>query len=95
MANPSRLCLNIGGKEQRKLFGYKKLDCTNCNKLSVTASCTLTAPWHACIIGLIGGAIPVFGVRLIAKVKVDDPIGAVSVHMMCGLWVCTTFYNAI
>ena len=51
------------------------------------ASCTMVLPWQACIIGLIGGVIPVFGVRLISRIRVDDPIGASSVHLMCGFWV--------
>lgn len=55
--------------------------------VSITAPCaTVTAP-AAIAIGLVGGVLVVFAVLFIEKVlKVDDPVGAVSVHGVCGAW---------
>jgi Amt family ammonium transporter len=38
------------------------------------------------LIGLIAGVIVVFSVILLDKWKLDDPVGAVSVHLVCGIW---------
>lgn len=44
-------------------------------------------PWEALVIGMIGGCISMVGVWLFNKLKIDDPVGAVTVHGLCGLWV--------
>ena len=54
--------------------------------VAITAPCAFVAPWAAIVIGLIGGVIVVFGVALLEKIHVDDPVGAVPVHGMNGLW---------
>lgn len=55
--------------------------------VSITAPCDGVSPVGAIMIGIIGGALVVFSVILIDnKLKVDDPVGAVSVHGVCGLW---------
>jgi Amt family ammonium transporter len=38
------------------------------------------------IIGLVAGAIVVFSIIFFDKVKIDDPVGAISVHGVCGVW---------
>merc|ERR1711976_920777 len=44
-------------------------------------------PLSAVIIGLIAGIIVVFSVITIDKyLKIDDPVGAISVHLVCGIW---------
>ncbi|NJK41292.1 MAG: ammonium transporter [Acaryochloridaceae cyanobacterium SU_2_1] len=54
--------------------------------VGVTASCAwVTIPWSA-VIGLIAGIIVVFAVTTIDGLKVDDPVGAISVHLVCGVW---------
>ena len=40
----------------------------------------------ASIIGLIAGALVVLSVLIIDKIKIDDPVGAISVHLVCGIW---------
>jgi Amt family ammonium transporter len=40
----------------------------------------------AIAIGAIGGVIVVFAVGLFDKLKIDDPVGATSVHLCCGIW---------
>jgi Amt family ammonium transporter len=53
--------------------------------VGITAGCDIVSPGGAIIIGMICGTILVFAVEFIDKVlKVDDPVGAVSVHGVCG-----------
>jgi ammonium transporter, Amt family len=55
--------------------------------VAITAPCDGVSPVAAIIIGSIGGVLVVFSVMFIDRVlKVDDPVGAVSVHGVCGLW---------
>jgi Amt family ammonium transporter len=55
--------------------------------VSITAPCDGVSPIAALIIGAIGGALVVLSVIFIDRVlKVDDPVGAVSVHGVCGAW---------
>ena len=54
--------------------------------VGITAGADLMSPIEAVVIGLIAGAIIVFGVSLIDKLKLDDPVGAVTVHLICGIW---------
>ncbi|XP_071171797.1 putative ammonium transporter 3 [Mytilus edulis] len=54
--------------------------------VGVTASCAVIRPWEAVITGAIGGILSVFGTKLLDKMKLDDPVGAISVHGVCGLW---------
>jgi Amt family ammonium transporter len=55
--------------------------------VSITAPCNAVSPAAAIVIGSIGGALVVLSVLFVDNVlKVDDPVGAVSVHGVCGLW---------
>ena len=55
--------------------------------VSITAPCDAVSPLAAIVIGAIGGALVVLSVMFIDNVlKVDDPVGAVSVHGVCGVW---------
>ena len=55
--------------------------------VGITAGCAYVDPWAAVVIGLLAGVIMIAGVHLIKLVlKVDDPVGAISVHGICGAW---------
>jgi len=54
--------------------------------VGITAGADLMSPLESIAIGLIAGVIIVFGVALIDKMKLDDPVGAVTVHLICGIW---------
>ncbi|RPD98487.1 ammonium transporter [Aureibaculum marinum] len=54
--------------------------------VGITAGADLMSPTDAILIGGIAGAIIVFGVALIDKLKLDDPVGAIAVHLICGIW---------
>jgi ammonium transporter, Amt family len=52
--------------------------------VAITAPCAFVSPTSAVIIGLIGGVVVVFSVLLFERLRVDDPVGAISVHGTCG-----------
>ncbi|HSY61048.1 MAG TPA: ammonium transporter [Cytophaga sp.] len=53
--------------------------------VGITAGADLMGPNEAIIIGLISGITVVFAVVFFDKIKVDDPVGATSVHLVCGI----------
>jgi Amt family ammonium transporter len=54
--------------------------------VSITAPVGTVTPFWAFVIGLIGGVIVVFAVLAFDSIKIDDPVGAISVHGVCGIW---------
>ncbi|MEN9870261.1 MAG: ammonium/methylammonium permease [Cyanobacteriota bacterium] len=54
--------------------------------VGVTAGCADVSYLSAIIIGLIAGVIVVFSVGFFDSIKIDDPVGATSVHLVCGIW---------
>ncbi|GBE40224.1 MAG TPA: ammonium transporter [Nitrospirae bacterium] len=55
--------------------------------VGITAGCANVLPGSAILIGLLAGVIVVFAVIFIDQtLKVDDPVGAISVHGVCGAW---------
>lgn len=54
--------------------------------VGITAGADSIAPWAAVLVGFIAGVIVVLSVLILDKAKIDDPVGAVSVHGVCGTW---------
>ena len=54
--------------------------------VGITAGADVVSVMSAVIIGLIAGVIVVFSVEIIDRAKLDDPVGAISVHLTCGIW---------
>ncbi|MEM9359725.1 MAG: ammonium transporter [Pseudomonadota bacterium] len=54
--------------------------------VSITAEPLTPAIWQAVIIGAVGGAIVVFTVPMLDKMKIDDVVGAIPVHLFAGIW---------
>ena len=54
--------------------------------VGITAGADQMSPMDAVLIGIIAGIIIVLGISLIDKLKLDDPVGAVAVHLICGIW---------
>ena len=54
--------------------------------VGITASCYVVDYFSAVVIGSIAGVIVVFSVALFDFIKIDDPVGAISVHLVCGMW---------
>ncbi len=72
------------------LFKYPDLSMTINGGLaglvSITAGCYTMTPLGAIIAGGVGGVVVIFSILGLEKLKVDDPVGAVSVHGVCGAW---------
>jgi Amt family ammonium transporter len=55
--------------------------------VGITAGCNTVSYWAALVIGAISGIIVVFSVGIFDNIfKIDDPVGATSVHLVCGIW---------
>ncbi|MBL6648142.1 MAG: ammonium transporter [Flavobacteriaceae bacterium] len=54
--------------------------------VGITAGADQMLPTSAIFIGLIAGGIVVLSVALLDKCKLDDPVGAIPVHLFCGIW---------
>ena len=54
--------------------------------VAITAEPLMPSPFAAILIGGVGGAIAVFGTRLLYKFKIDDVVGAIPAHLFAGIW---------
>ncbi|MCP4218736.1 MAG: ammonium transporter, partial [bacterium] len=54
--------------------------------VGITAGCANVTPGSAIIIGAVAGILVVFSVVFFDKIRIDDPVGAISVHGVCGVW---------
>ena len=54
--------------------------------VGITAGADCISPMYAVVVGLIAGVIVVVAVIQLDKMKIDDPVGAISVHLACGIW---------
>ncbi|HET7521691.1 MAG TPA: ammonium transporter [Bacillales bacterium] len=54
--------------------------------VAITASCAFVDTWAAAVIGLVAGVIVVYSMKFFEKMKIDDPIFALSVHGVAGVW---------
>ncbi len=84
-------CGAIGGYVMA-YFVFKRLDLGMvlngilAGLVGITAGADLMTPYEAMIIGLLAGGIVVLSVVLLDKLKLDDCVGAVSVHLTCGIF---------
>src|SRR5204862_298151 len=53
---------------------------------AITAACGFVEPWAAVLIGAVAAAVAVWGIGFVERLGIDDPIGAVAVHGMAGIW---------
>lgn len=54
--------------------------------VGITAGADVIPVYSAILVGLIAGGIVVFSILLLDRIKIDDPVGAISVHGVCGIW---------
>jgi Amt family ammonium transporter len=54
--------------------------------VAITSPCATVTPLSSIVIGAIAGIVVVLSVLFFDKIKVDDPVGAISVHGVCGAW---------
>jgi len=72
----------VAGKPDLAMIGNGVL----AGLVAITAPCGAVTPIWSVVIGGIAGVLVVFSVLFFDKIKIDDPVGAVSVHGVCGLW---------
>lgn len=71
---------------------YKNLDLTMFlngilgGLVGITAGADQMSPTDAILIGAIAGTLIVFAVSFVDRIKLDDPVGAIAVHLVCGVW---------
>jgi Amt family ammonium transporter len=63
--------------------------------VGITAGADAISPWESVLVGALSGLIVVFSVLFFDKIKIDDPVGAVSVHGVCGVFgtLCVAFFG--
>jgi Amt family ammonium transporter len=54
--------------------------------VGITAGADQMAMWSSMLIGVIAGVLVVYAVVFIDRIHIDDPVGAISVHLVCGIW---------
>ena len=54
--------------------------------VAITAGTANVSPFSSIIIGAVGGILYVYSVAFFDKIRVDDPVGAISAHASCGVW---------
>ena len=54
--------------------------------VAITAPVGAVTSWAAIVIGAVGGVLVVFSVKFFDRRGIDDPVGAISVHGVCGTW---------
>ena len=54
--------------------------------VAITAACGFVAPWAAVVIGFVAAGVAVVAVPIVERLGIDDPIGAVAVHGLAGVW---------
>ena len=54
--------------------------------VAITAGADQMSPNESVVIGIIGGILVVLVVSMLDKLKLDDPVGAIAVHLGCGIW---------
>ena len=72
----------VAGKPDLAMIGNGVL----AGLVAITAPCGAVTPLMSVVIGGIAGALVVGSVLFFDKLKIDDPVGAISVHGVCGLW---------
>ena len=71
---------------------YKKVDLTMvlngalAGLVSITAGPDYPTIWLAVVIGIVGSGLAVLAIPIFDKMKIDDPVGALSVHLVAGIW---------
>ncbi|MCB1020398.1 MAG: ammonium transporter [Bryobacterales bacterium] len=54
--------------------------------VGITAPCATVTPGASILIGIIAGVLVMYAVLFFDKIRIDDPVGAISVHGVCGVW---------
>ncbi|NJP06146.1 MAG: ammonium transporter [Chloroflexaceae bacterium] len=80
------LRLDKGAMQQRELDIVAMLNGTVGGLVAITASCAYVHPYAAFVIGGMGGVLVVVFTRLLEMLRIDDAVGAIPAHLVCGVW---------
>jgi Amt family ammonium transporter len=69
-----------------KILASRTINGSLAGLVGITAGCATMTPAYAILTGLIASAVYILGDRLLIRLKLDDVVGAVSVHGFCGAW---------
>mmetsp|Transcript_8249 Transcript_8249/g.18487 ORF Transcript_8249/g.18487 Transcript_8249/m.18487 type:complete len:509 (+) Transcript_8249:189-1715(+) len=78
----------------RRKTGETAYDITMCMNgalsglVGITAGCSMVEPWAAFVIGIVAGWTYIFWSNLLVKLKIDDAVDAIPVHLGNGIWGC-------
>jgi ammonium transporter, Amt family len=81
---------------------YRKLDLTMIlngglgGLVAITAGADVVGMWEPFVIGAVGGVLVAFAVPFFDKMRIDDPVGAISVHLVNGIWgtIAVALFNS-
>jgi Amt family ammonium transporter len=85
-------CAGVIGATISSLIMFRTIDVSQMGNgaiaalVGITAPCAFVDPWAAVVIGVVAGLIVPPLVVAVDKIKVDDPVGAIPVHGMAGIW---------
>ncbi|MEZ4770856.1 MAG: hypothetical protein R2844_20870 [Caldilineales bacterium] len=54
--------------------------------VAITAGCAFVTPYASLTIGVVAGVLMFYGVELLERLRIDDPVGAFPVHGICGIF---------
>jgi Amt family ammonium transporter len=54
--------------------------------VGITAPCAVVTPGASIFIGMVAGVLVIYGIEWLNRAQVDDPVGAIAVHGLCGVW---------
>jgi ammonium transporter, Amt family len=92
VTNLSATCGGLGAllyawsTNQREGISTKFLNGILGGLVGITAGCANTTPLFACAVGVTSGVVTVVVANLLVRMRLDDPVGAVPVHLGCGTW---------
>lgn len=71
---------------QKRDISAKFLNGVLAGLVGITAGCAFVTPFFACVIGFTSGILSTVFAEWMLKKRLDDPVGAVPVHLACGMW---------
>jgi Amt family ammonium transporter len=54
--------------------------------VGITAPCAVVTPGASIFIGAAAGILVIYGIEWLNRIRIDDPVGAIAVHGLCGVW---------
>ncbi|MGA9411038.1 MAG: ammonium transporter, partial [Roseobacter sp.] len=78
--------LGISWIAEKKPSVFYGMNCSLAGLVAITASCDLISVRESILVGIVGAVVAYFGDKMLERYRIDDVVGAVSVHFCAGLW---------